>query len=294
MIISASYRTDIPAFYSEWFMKRLKIGYCKVINPYSNNPYRVELTKDNVQAFVFWTKNIYPFFSNLAFLKECNYPFMIQYSVNNYPKLLENRVIDLQESVQHISKLFNLYGKSCTVWRYDPIVVTSHTPIDWHIDNFSKIAKQLHGMVDEVIVSFMQFYKKALRNIFNDCNLQELDFIDPDMHEKKDLIEKLVDIAKNFDITLSLCAQPHLVSEKIKSAHCIDLNRLSDIAGYEIKAKTKGNRTGCCCAESRDIGAYDSCPHGCVYCYAVSNPMLAVSRASLHDPNDEFLIPTQL
>ncbi len=291
MIISASYRTDIPAFYKKWFKNRLEAGYCMVANPYSNKPYRVPLTKSKVQAFVFWTKNIGPFFDNLDILKQKNIPFMVQYSINNYPKWLENRVIPLQRSVNHVKRLVDLYGERLVVWRYDPIVLTSKTPINWHIDNFLLIAKELHGLVDEVVMSFMQFYKKTVRNISQDVGLKEIEFIDPDLKFKQDMIKVLSNVANDFGMNISLCTQPNLVSSTAKPAACIDLNRLSDIAGYNIKSKLKGNRSGCYCAESRDIGAYDSCLHGCVYCYAVNSTKFATSKVRKHDPNSEFLVP---
>ena len=289
MIISASYRTDIPAFYGEWFKNRLHAGYCMVLNPYSNKPYRVELARKHVHAFVFWTKNIAPFFPVLEIVSEQQYPFMVQYSINNYSQLLEGRVIDIQQSVENVGKLFSTYGKRCVVWRYDPIVVTNGMDINWHLENFSRIAKQLRGMVDEVVVSFVQFYNKTVRNI-SSGSLKKIKFIDPDLHTKKEALERLSVIAKKVEMKLSICTQPQLVSKTVSAASCIDLNRLSDIAGYKMRLKIKGNRPGCYCAESRDIGAYDTCPHGCVYCYAVNNHRCAYMKSKKHDSACDILI----
>ena len=128
MIISASYKTDIPAFYGEWFLNRLNAEFCRMVNPYNKNQhYKVSLSKQDVDGFIFWTKNISPFLPVLQVLREREHPFVIQYTINNYPRELENRVIDAKASVQNMHLLSTVYGAKVAVWRYDTIIFSTLT-----------------------------------------------------------------------------------------------------------------------------------------------------------------------
>jgi hypothetical protein len=146
------------------------------------------------------------------------------------------------------------------------------------------------GAVDEVVLSFTQIYAKTRVNMGRAAERHGFSWRDPDDGEKRALLAELAGIATEFGLRPSLCAQPALLSPGLEAARCIDAGRLSDVAGRPVMARTKGNRPGCLCAESRDIGAYDSCPHGCVYCYAVRRPEAAKRRHSAHDPDSEVLI----
>lgn len=291
MIISASYKTDIPAFYSEWFMNRLHAGYCKMVNPYGGQVYRVDLSPSAVDGFVFWTKNIGPFLPRLQRVKDMGYPFMVQYTINGYPRTLEFSVVDASRSVEHMKHLLGQYGPRAAVWRYDTVVFSSETPIDFHRRNFEALAKSLEGTTDEVIVSFAQIYKKTLRNI--NWAAQEFGFTweNPSDEVKLNLAAELAQIAKAHGMQLSMCAQRQFIAPGVIDARCVDCQRLSQIAGRSIIAKQKGNRPDCGCFASKDIGEYDTCPHGCVYCYAVQNRGLAQQRFKEHDPQGEFLFP---
>ena len=130
MIISASYKTDIPTFYGEWFMNRLRAGWCKMINPYGGQVYTIDLTPEGVDGFVFWSKNIGPFLKYLPEVQQRGYPFIVQHSINGYPRELEFRVINYAHTVEHMKALADTYGPHVTVWRYDPIVLSSLTPLD--------------------------------------------------------------------------------------------------------------------------------------------------------------------
>ncbi len=130
MIISASYKTDIPTFYGEWFMNRLQDGYCKMVNPYGHQVYTIDLTPENVDGFVFWTKNIGPFLKYLPEVQKMGYPFVVQHTITGYPRELEFRVIDHTHTIEHMKVLADMYGPHIAVWRYDPIVVSSLTSSD--------------------------------------------------------------------------------------------------------------------------------------------------------------------
>jgi len=290
MIISASYRTDIPAFYGEWFMNRLRTGYCKVVNPYGGQIGRVSLAREDVDGFVFWTKNLRPFAGYLAEIRERSYPFVVQFGIDGYPRELEASVIDSKVSVVLLREIAERYGPRVCVWRYDTIVISSLTPVEFHLDNFSALAKNLQGATDEVVISFLHPYKKTCRAMDRAAKAHNFSWHDPSPAEKKELALRLVTIAEDYGIRLSICAQREYLVPGAADARCVDAERLSDVAGYPIHAGRQGHRKECGCWESRDIGEYDTCLHGCVYCYAVNTPALAKKRLHEHDPLSEFLV----
>ena len=289
MIISASYKTDIPTFYGEWFQNRLRAGYCKMVNPYNRRAYTVSLSKEDVDGFVFWTKNIGPFIDKLEEVKARGFPFNVQYTINAYPRTLEYSVVNADRSIEHMKKIAGTYGEKTVVWRYDPILVSSETTIDFHRENFSRLARRLEGSTDEVVISYAQMYRKTLTNM--NWAAKEFGFVweDPPETRKLDLTSNLAAIASSFGMQLRMCSQDKYLVKGVSPARCIDAERLSAIAGYTIGAKVKGNRPDCGCHLSKDIGEYDTCPHGCVYCYAVLNRDLARERYRKHEPTGEFL-----
>jgi len=271
MIVSASYRTDIPAFHAQWFGDRYREGAVSVSNPYGGKPYRVALTGPSVDGFVFWTRNIAPFTRILTQIVE---PFIVQFTITGYPRVLDARTPVTEAAIGQARQLADQYGCRAVVWRYDPILISDLTPPDWHRRTFAMLADQLRGTVDEVVCSFAQLYRKTERNLAK--RLAGGAWWDPSAMEKQALIFDLTEFAADAGMKLTLCTQPDLTS--FPATRCIDANRLSDVAGMPISARTKGNRSGCLCAESRDIGAYDTCGHGCAYCYAVSDHEAAQQR----------------
>ena len=295
MIVSASYRTDIPAFYSDWFLARLAAGYAEVANPYGGRPYRVDLGPEAVDGFVFWTRNAEPFRPALEAVAARGTPFVVQYTVTGYPRALEPSVVPWERAVQAIRALAAAYGPKAVVWRYDPVLETGLTPPAWHRETVARIAGALteggQPAVDEVVLSYAQIYKKTRANTERAARAHGFTWRDPEDSEKKALLSELAAIAANHGLTASLCAQEELLGPGLEAARCVDQARLSAVAGRPIAARTKGNRPGCLCAESRDIGAYDSCPHGCVYCYAVRSPGLAKQNHRRHEATAESLLP---
>ena len=170
------------------------------------------------------------------------------------------------------------FGPRVGVWRYDPVVSTSATPPDWHLGNFTRLADRLAGATDEVVISFAHIYRKTRSNMDTASRLHGFGWDDPSDDAKRELIGRLVAVAADRDMRLTLCSQEAYLVPGSAPARCIDAERLSDVAGRPVTARRKGNRPGCMCSESRDIGDYDTCPHGCVYCYAVRTPALARRR----------------
>jgi len=288
MIVSASYRTDIPAFYGDWFMRRLAAGTCRSLNPWNRKTYDVSLRAVDVDGFVFWTRNAIPFEPHLPSIA-AHAPFYMQFTVTGYPRPLEQSVVSPDRAITNIQAIVKEFGTRAVVWRYDPIVVTDRTPAAWHLENFSGLAAQLAGWVDEVTVSFAQIYRKTRRNLDRAAAIGGFRWEDPDIAAKRALIQQFSAIASTHRIRLTVCSQRDLASDDAPLAACIDAARLSDMSGSPIAAKRRGNRPDCLCYASRDIGAYDTCPHGGCYCYAVSDPQTAKANFAAHDPAADLL-----
>ena len=287
MIISASYKTDIPAFYGEWFRNRMKAGFCEVVNPYGGKTFRVPLDRENAEAFVFWTRDASPFLGTLAGLKEEGFPFVVQYTLTGYPGGLDGTVPAPERGVTTMKALAKAYGPRAVVWRYDPLILSNLTPVVFHLKNFRGLCRQLKGSVDEVVVSFVQPYQKTVRNLGKIGG--GFGWGDPVVEEKRGLLVKMAKIAAGAGMGLSLCAQRGLMVKGARDGSCVDLARLSELAGLPVGKPGRGHRINCGCAPSKDIGAYDTCPFGCAYCYASRSREYALKRLENHDPAAETL-----
>jgi hypothetical protein len=292
MLISASYKTDIPAFYGDWFMNRLNAGYCLMRNPYNGRVARIDLTRETVDGFVFWTKNLGPFLPHLNEVHRRGFPFMVQYTINGYPRALEVSVLEAAKAAEHIRQVSDQFGADSVVWRYDTILLSSLTQVEFHLDNFVRIASSLRGYTNECVISFAQIYRKTRRNLDRAAAEEHFTWREPTSEERRTLLRDLQQIAKQNGMILTICSQPEFATTEVPEAHCIDAHRLSRIAGHTITAKLKGMRETCGCYQSKDIGDYDTCPHGCVYCYAVQNRGLAKLRYARHDAHSEQLFVT--
>jgi hypothetical protein len=289
MIISASYKTDIPTFYGQWFMNHLRRGYCGMVNPFNGRAIRVSLLPEDVDGFVFWTKNIAPFLKHLPEIRTRGFPFVVQHTINGYPRALEDSVTDAGRSVENLRQIADEFGPKVCVWRYDTIVMTSLTGEDFHRQNFQRLAEALRGVVDEVVISFAQLYRKTLANMNRAGRRFGFSFDDPPDETKRRLVADLAAIARSCGMGLGICSQRQYLVEGAADARCVDAARLEAITGRPIRVSPKGHRKECGCFASRDIGEYDTCPHGCVYCYAVRNRARAQERFGKHDPESEFL-----
>jgi len=264
MIISASYRTDIPAFHSAWFQERWAAGSCEVPNPYNQKLYTVSLNPKDVDGIVFWTRSAKPLSTGFDRVAADGVPFVISYTTTGYGSILEPGVPDWQNAAETMHDLCNRFGPNTVVWRYDPILITESTPERWHIDHFATMANHIQGATNEVIVSFAQFYAKTKRGLAQ----MGVQGKDPSPQHKMEILQKLSVIASTNGMRLSLCAQPEFLIPEVHAAACIDIDRLSRIAGHPVKAKMKPHRPNCGCAQSRDIGTFATCKFGCAYCYA--------------------------
>lgn len=294
MIISASYKTDIPAFYGDWFLNRLAAGYCLVANPYGGPVQRVALDRGAVDGFIFWTRNAAPFGAALDRVAELGYPYLLHYTITGYPKALDAATPAAAACIADFRGLADKWGGRRLVWRYDPVLLSTLTPARWHAANFAKLARHLRGATDEVVLSFAQIYRKTRSGLNRAARGADFAWSDPIDTDKRSLLAELASSAADNGMRASLCGQPDLLpgllSAGLGEASCIDAHRLSDIAGHQIEAGGRSHRKGCACAGSKDIGAYDTCPHGCAYCYAVHGRGTAKDRLAAHDAEAEILI----
>jgi len=237
-----------------------------VRNPYGGRDYRVSLAPDDVDGFIFWTRNLKPFRQALDSAHKIA-PFVIQYTITGYPDVLERGTPPANHAIAEIQRVHNSFGPGHVVWRYDPVIWTAATDTAWHLSNFNKLAGQLEGLVDEVTFSAATLYAKSRRNLKR--HAPDLAVFDPPQAEKTALLQQLAAFSRARGMQPTLCSQPDLLTSEMAPASCVDAQRLQRLGGHIFKSKLKGNRPGCACAESRDIGHYDSCAHGCFYCYAV-------------------------
>lgn len=264
-------------------MRRLAAGFCRVANPYGGGTYQVSLAPGDVDGFVLWTRNLRPLLPHLDRLRQVA-PFVVQFTITGYPRALETSVIAVADAVAQLRELHGRFGKRVAVWRYDPVVFTESLDAAAHLAGFAALARSLAGSVDEVVLSVVHPYRKTRRNLDRAARRHGFAWRDPSADEKRDLLTRLAAIAHQHGIAPTLCSQPELLVPGLGEASCIDAARLADVGQRPVAARTCGNRPGCRCALSRDIGAYDSCPHGCVYCYAVADRDRAVANFRNHDP----------
>ena len=280
-ILSVSRRTDIPAFYGAWFVNRLKAGHVFVRQPHTGKMLRVSLGPQDLTAIVFWSKNYAPLLPRLEAIEQStkNLFFHVTITAN---RELELNVPDHREVIRDYRYLAKRYGAERLVWRYDPICITDKLSFAVHEERFVQCAEQLKGSAVRCIISFVQPYKRALSNLrtYTDHTL-----VDLPLGIKQEYAERLAARAEQYGISLFACCNDYLLSEKIKKASCIDGARLSALFNVAVDMRPAATRTECACTRSIDIGAYDTCAHGCVYCYANSDKNRAGKAQRNHDPS---------
>ena len=285
MIISASRRTDIPAFYSEWFFNRLSEGYVLVRNPM--NPHqisKVSLSRDVVDGIVFWTKNPAPMISRLNELAD--YPYYVQFTLNPYRADVEVNVPSKNDCViRTFQSLSDRIGSHRVIWRYDPILINRDYTAEYHIRQFEALAKRLSGYTELCSVSFVDHYKKTLRNA-KGLHLTEIATT-----QKREIIEVFSQIARAYGLAIKCCAEDTDFSAfGVQDGSCIDASLLAQIGGIPLAVrKDKNQRTKCGCMESIDIGAYNTCLHGCRYCYANFSSETVKRNVAQYDPHAAML-----
>ncbi len=287
-IISVSRRTDIPAFYGDWFMNRLKEGFAGYVNPFGGRKYVVSLKPEDVICFVFWSKNFKLFLENLKIIEALGYKFYFNYTVTGLPEIFECNT-DKEMAIEALKELSKRYSPKHINWRYDPIIISDITDYDFHIQNFKSLASELEGYVERCYFSYAVRYGKVKRNFEKFQVKHGVKITDPDNNFRTMLANELAAIADEHGIKMHSCCGDHLLNQRIEKAHCIDGKLVEELFHKRLPYKQKPTRKECGCTESVDIGTYDTCRHGCVYCYANMNKETASARFRAHDSSSAFL-----
>lgn len=288
MIISASRRTDIPSYYSEWFYNRIKEEYVLVRNPMNIHQVgEISLSPAVVDGIVFWTKNPIPLMERLSELDKYNYYF--QFTLTAYGRDVEPNIPSKNQMlIPAFTELSKRIGKDRIIWRYDPIFLNAVYTIEYHLKYFKVLAAKLAPYTEKCTVSFLDLYKNTMRNV------QPFQIRIPAAEEQNELMCKFSEIAKLYGIYVDTCAEEGDFSQYgIGHAHCIDKERFEHIGHYKLDIKKDTNQRGICgCVSSIDIGTYNTCKNGCVYCYANYSKNTVMNQTKFHDPNSPLLFGT--
>lgn len=286
MILSVSRRTDIPAFYAEWFMERLRQKYVLVRNPFNiHSISRIPLTPENVDTVVFWTKNSKPIHRYLDEIDELGYKYYFQYTITPYKNDLEEKVQDKKEIVETFKKLSEKIGSEKVILRYDPVILSDNYTIDFHKKAFARLCDLLAPYTKKIVFSFLDDYKKISKNI-KQLNIKEIS-----AEEMCIMAEYFADTAKKYNLKIESCAeQIDLERFGINHGKCIDNELIEKITGYKLSVGRDNQRNACGCIKCIDIGEYNTCMHKCLYCYANINKDAAFKNYKLHDTKSPLLI----
>ena len=292
-IISASRRTDIPAFYAEWFINRVKAGYCLVPNPYNRKQVsRISLTPNDVAVIVFWTRNPRPMLPYLKELDDRGIYYYFQFTVMNNPREIDPHTPSLHTSLETFRRLVEHVGPRRVIWRYDPIVFTETTNREFHLEAFADIADQLENHTHRCVISIVDAYRKTKSRMLLLSKIPgfKVSGYQPSLHEA--MLQQMQGIASVRGMELTSCAEEINLSHlEIKHGKCIDDEYIRKAFNIDVTHKKDNcQRDACGCVESRDIGVYDTCILGCRYCYATSSFDEALNNYQEHDKDAPSLI----
>lgn len=283
MIINTGQRTDIPAFYAEWFANRLRAGFVCVRNPYDPRQVsRYRLNPSVVDVIGFCTKNPAPMFPHMNLLKEYGQFWFV--TITPYGRDIEPNVPDKHRLLDDFKRLSDFVGTSAIGWRCDPIFISDRYIAEYHLRAFEKMASALEGYTDTAVISFIDLYPKVMRNFPEAREVTR--------EQRLALGKSIIEIASAHGMTVKPCAEGDELAPY--GADCGGCMRISDYEraiGKRLNPpRKKGARAACACYLSCDIGAYNTCKHLCRYCYANAEPAKVFAQSRLHDPDSPFLI----
>ena len=283
MIINTGQRTDIPAFYAEWFANRLREGFVCVRNPYNRDQVsRYRLDPSVVDVIGFCTKNPAPMFPYMDLLRDYGQFWYV--TLTSYGRDIEPNVPDKHRLIGDFKRLSEIVGTDCIGWRYDPIFLSERYTPEYHLHAFEQIAGALSGYTKTVVISFIDLYPKVRRNY------PEAREVPKD--ERLHIGKRIIEIASACGMTVRPCAEgDELAAFGADCSGCMKISDYENAIGKKlIVPKKKGARAECACYLSCDIGAYNTCRHLCRYCYANAEPEKVLEQSCLHDPQSPFLI----
>lgn len=283
LILSASRRTDIPCYYSEWFVNRLKAGYALTRNPMNHAQLsKITLSPDVVDCIVFWTKDAANILPHLSSIDDMGYNYYFQFTLTPYDRSIEKNLRGKTEIEATFIELSRRIGKERILWRYDPIILNDALTIDYHKREFDRLCRKLSPFTRSVTISFVDTYAKLKTNLIREISANEI----------YELSAFIGQTAKEHGLCAKACCEKLDLSDfGIGRASCIDKEVIEKICGCQLKLSADKNQRDCCgCVESVDIGAYNTCLNECVYCYANSSVASAERRNKSHNPNGELLV----
>lgn len=285
MILSVSRRTDIPNYYSDWFIARIKEGFLYVRNPMNAHQIsKIDLSPEVVDCIVFWTKNPANMIEKLEDLQK--YMYYFQFTMTGYGKDVEPNLPNKREElIPTFKRLSEKIGKERVIWRYDPILIGKRYTIDYHLKAFEEIASNLADYTEKVVISFVDLYSKTQRNT------KELDIKQITNEEMIELAREMAQIASKYNLIIETCAeQINLHEVGIQHGSCIDKKLIERLLGCKLIAeKDKNQREECGCFESVEVGAYNTCLNGCKYCYANFNNSKVEEYVKLYNQDSTLL-----
>jgi DNA repair photolyase len=307
VIISASRSTDIPAFFSEWFMNRLQKGYVTWVNPFNQRPSHISFAKTRV--IVFWTKDPAPMLGRLDELDALRLNYYFQFTLNDYEsENFEPNVPPLEARIKTFQKLSKRLGADRVIWRFDPLLLTDTLTVPALLEKIKRVGDQLHQYTRKLVFSFadISVYKKVQNNLRrNATNCRE--FSESEMQK---FAKSLQILNQDWGLALATCGETvNLQQFGVQANRCIDDDLmiklfkndipLMNFLGYEENLfgvakrpylKDKGQRKACGCIMSKDIGMYNTCNHLCVYCYANTSERMVKNNLANHNPNNAPLV----
>ena len=283
MRFTVSGRTDIVAFYMDWFIKRLEDGYVDVRNPfYPKQVNRIIINKETIDAIIFCTKNPLPL---LKYIDKINYPFIVHITLTPYHKDIEPNVLDKKRIITAIKKISSIIGKERVIIRYDPIFFSEKYNLNYHKKAFKKVCEELKNYTSRIIVSFLDLKKNTLKN------RRYLNMVALTKENMEELASYMGKMAIENNITITTCGElDKLERFGFAKRPCTDQELIYKITNKNKKYKQSKNRDNCTCIETVDIGEYNTCPHFCKYCYANFDEESVISNVKKHSATSSILI----
>ncbi len=284
MILNTGCRTDIPAYYSEWFYNRIKEGYVLARNPYyPNQVMKYSLDSRVVDCLCFCTKNPEPMLSRMEEIKQFKQFWHV--TITPYGKEVEPYVPDKERVMEAFKRLAAIVGVNAVGWRYDPIFITDKYSLDFHVDAFRKMAENLAGYTQTCVISFIDLYAKTRRNFSGIREVPRADQIA--------IAREFVEIGRKHGITIRSCCEGAFLEEYgVDVSGCMTKQILEKATGasLDLAKIKKPAREECNCLLGNDIGMYNTCGHGCLYCYANYDRKTVEQNMRLHNPQSPLLV----
>lgn len=295
MIITASRRTDLPAFFGQWFMQRVKEGFFHSVNPFNAKQVkRVSLAPRDLDAIIFVSKNPRPFLHHLDELDQRGYRYYFQLTLNDYPSLIEPGVPSVGNRLETFKSLSERIGPRRVIWRYDPIILSSATPPAYHLERVERLASELSGSTTRLVISFFDLYRKAeprLRDLANRTGIKITDSI-LDQPTCLQLASGVKAIGDRYGLEVVSCAEViDLRPVGVSHGSCVDAQLIRELFGVEANApRDRSQRPECGCAKAIDVGFYNTCRLGCIYCYANTTENAIERNLALHSPTSPCMV----